>query len=243
MYNIVEDIKYFVLDRYYDTRNNRDKIFTFDSKEKLIDWLASVLSFKRDVYIFYGGPYYEFDFTGKDSEVVTKTESTYTWDIEESRWRTSYNYYKSRQLKRYLVVREDDVIVDVRLFEKEVLELKEERARKHASKIWYYTRYETEGAEQGEVFSIAPNWRDIKQTYKYRQGPVPNIRKRRNYGGNTKKFYRLFKQSTDPEYGKYMRNKAKLTAIEWDWEDYYRHIDKSWKTNTKNRHQWEKNSR
>lgn len=83
--------------------------------------------------------------------------------------------------------------------------------------------------------------RNRYNSYEYRNGPVPYIKKRRGGCPCSKKckgIKRIFKYCTDTEYGDYVRNKA-IPFKFGDWWDVYvpYRSHESWK-NHKKRKQW-----
>jgi len=137
-----------------------------------------------------------------------KYNNTY-WSGEK-RQTTTYTY-------EYMFIREDDAIVDVRLFYNDIIKQYQEYKNK---------RYCYSGR------------RTVK--YKFRCGPVPFIGKRTckiirnvNYG-------RLIRMFNHPEYKKYNNNNKYYDILE-PWYEYpYKAVDKSWKTSFKCKKQWQK---
>ena len=108
--------------------------------------------------------------------------------------------------------------IDIRPFEPTIRKLYDER-QKRLRKRWYWHT-------------------DIP--YVYRFDPVPTISKCHHY--HYCRDWHTWKHDLTeysiPEYADYMRTKAK-PANKWDIEPC-RHFEKSWKHQTKCRHQWEK---
>lgn len=84
-------------------------------------------------------------------------------------------------------------------------------------------------------------YHDYSDNYEYRKDPVPYTHKWR--GGpyqrapRTAKIVRMYK---NPEYKKF--NRGSVTMIPIWWDDRRRTVQRSWKSQSKFRHQWEKNS-
>lgn len=85
-------------------------------------------------------------------------------------------------------------------------------------------------------------WHNTRGHYRYRKDPVPYTGI--HYGGfgrNVKHWFRSYRQDRTPEHEPYVRKKA-MVPNTWDSEPFH-HFEKSWKHQTKCRHQWEKNLR
>lgn len=79
----------------------------------------------------------------------------------------------------------------------------------------------------------------FEHSYEYRKDPVPHIHKFR--GGpnwsppHTRKITRIYK---NPEYKQF--NRGTLKEIPQWWDDRSRDVQRSWKEQSKVRHQWER---
>lgn len=85
--------------------------------------------------------------------------------------------------------------------------------------------------------------RRVNHHYRYRKDPVPYTGKSKGGCSGSKKFRglkRIYKQATDPDYGKYIRKKALPMGphLTWDYEAYEEtRLHESWKKQKK-RKQW-----
>lgn len=83
-------------------------------------------------------------------------------------------------------------------------------------------------------------WKKTNHKYEYRKDPVPHTRKIR--GGpwwSPPHTSQIIKMYANPKYKKFNRGSKKDIPIWWD--DRHRRVQKSWKEQSKVRHQWEKN--
>jgi len=78
------------------------------------------------------------------------------------------------------------------------------------------------------------------KNHRYRKDPVPYTGCHHgSLGRRVKTWFRSYRQDRIPEYEPYIRKKARVPNT-WDSEPFH-HFEKSWKHQTKYRHQWEKN--
>lgn len=85
-------------------------------------------------------------------------------------------------------------------------------------------------------------WRNTVPAHKFRREPVPHTGSYYGkYGRNVKHWFKSYMQDRIPEHKPYVRKKA-MVPNTWITEPTH-HFEKSWKHQTKCRHQWEKNLR
>ena len=119
----------------------------------------------------------------------------------------------------YILYDNFDRIINVHDFESDALKL--------------YQNWEAEGKTNTEVL------RRIDSNYRYRKDPVPHIRKWR--GGprqsppHTAKIMRMY---ANPDY-KYFNRGSTKEISQWR-DDHYRRTQRSWKEQSKARHQWQR---
>lgn len=84
-----------------------------------------------------------------------------------------------------------------------------------------------------------PSWHHNLENHKFRSEPVPHTGKHtRGWGRNVKHWFKSYREDRIPEYKAYVRKKA-MVPNTWESEPFHHH-EKSWKHQTKCRHQWEK---
>lgn len=82
-------------------------------------------------------------------------------------------------------------------------------------------------------------WRNIYR-YKYRNGPVEHIHKRR--GGpciKSRHIKQIKKMYLDPEQKSFNRGSINDLPLGW-WDDWDRSVERNWKSQSKAKHQWER---
>lgn len=175
---------------------------------------------------------YDFNFSGNDSVVTTRTtEEIYYDEFDEPHKRTLYFYEK--ELKPIIITDGYGRNVDYRHYLKEA---KKRYPEKKEERYWYRNRKYVE-YEYGETL-VRETWRE-KKYYGFRQEPVPNVHcykgGRWAHNPKTKRAKVAF---SDPEYGTYLRKGAYPDA---SWG--YRENDRNWKSSYKCKHQWQKNEK
>ena len=174
-------------------------------------WWESKNGYTRNEYLD------DINMTGKDTYLY------YTgWDSSETR------------LRPYMFVKEDNSILDARIYWEEVkrrLEAKQDFlwAQSHISyDAQYgdrYAKYKTRRGKEEDIFF-------------FRCSPVPGIHKY-SHGSWYRRRPRTLnemKQNSDPKYSKYTRPARRRLSTTWD--DIYVEHYKSWKHCTKKRKQW-----
>ena len=157
-----------------------------------------------------------------------------TCNINELFKNNENQYYRC-----YILYDNFDRIINIHDFESDALKL--------------YQNWEAEGKTNTySWFSLAWRWRRYRlkpskyeflrkmdSNYRYRKDPVPHTRKQR--GGSsqspphTAKIMRMY---ANPDYKYFNRGSAKEIP-QW-WDDRHREIQKSWKEQSKARHQWQR---
>lgn len=174
--------------------------------------------------------YKNIDFSGSDTTVSFRTESRKVSENE-----VCYDTYKDVVLKDYVFFDEQNRIINVRDFHKEIM-----KYRNRVNKNEYHGEKKNGNCLPGDVCNIYAS----KQTYKYRRGPVPFVHKRHYYHALFRRPRRMnyIKAATDVEYGKYVKqDKTSTTLPIWCDDNPIKNRDTSWKSNSKCRHQWQKN--
>lgn len=102
--------------------------------------------------------------------------------------------------------------------------------------------YEDIIKEREQILKERKNYYQRKyQHITFRQDPIPYTGKYRGFSYRNVKYKRLIKDFKNPENKKYVRKKKYYDILEPYFDFPYQNISKSWKDQTKNRHQWEKN--
>ena len=238
MFNVDYKETYYLVDR------DKGRTVELGNFDKMIRYISHIVNFRKGCFR-EKFPYEKFDFSGNDKGYVSVVECDWkkcpvhsyrNGSVEIDRWELRYVQVDRLKMmaRPYMVIDSNGRIVDIRRFETQIKAAQESRSD------WrYYNKKLGEDFEVGEKF-IPYAWLDNpKPVSRYRCGPVFGIHKRNRwfrYCRNSKLFHN-FRLSQNPEAK--VRNKAKIEH--WDmWDDCYRHIDRSWKTNSKCRHQWEK---
>lgn len=129
------------------------------------------------------------------------------------------NGEKVYYIRPYVFFNQDLSIVDTRLFYNDIIKAKEELSNKR-----YYNSY-LEKRYKGHIF---------------RQKPVPYTGKRRANSCRNVKYGRIIRDLRNPENKDFIRKKRYYDILEPYFDLPYKKETKSWKEQTKRRHQWEK---
>lgn len=122
-------------------------------------------------------------------------------------------------LREYTVFDDDFRIVDMRLYEKEILAYKRPKSFNH--------KYKNKALE----------YKYEKTKPEFRNGPVPRTGKRGWYCGiRHPKTLNEIKQNCDVEYSQYVRKSRKHLPTAWD--DIFRSTPRCWKDQSKKKKQW-----
>ena len=144
-------------------------------------------------------------------------------------------YGKYKDLKHLILYDNYNRIINVHNYKEDafkVWEVKYKNNRYSWSDCYFYSKR--------RLRKKYNNWRKQNINYEYRKDPVPYIHKLR--GGSwwssphTAQIIRMYK---NPEFKGY--NRGSIKEIPTWWDDRNRRVQKSWKKQTKCRHQWEKN--
>jgi hypothetical protein len=129
------------------------------------------------------------------------------------------NGEKVYYIRPYVFFNQDLSIVDTRSFYNDIIKAKEELSNKR-----YYNSY-LEKRYKGHIF---------------RQNPVPYTGKRRANSCRNVKYGRIIRDLRNPENKDFIRKKRYYDILEPYFDLPYKKETKSWKEQTKRRHQWEK---
>lgn len=224
MYKVEDKTAYYFVDR------NNNKTHYIGNFSSLITFLASRLNFeKRKIYIAQrldkrDFVYDDWDFSGSDTHWVKEYKQVfgryYDWKTKSfiCGWHTSTI---SKLIPRpYMIINDCGDVIDFRCFEQEIL------AVPHYNTPWGTTK----NAKHGEKFLC---YRYSSESYRFRCGPVPGVHRYPGYSRRPHKGLLNTIRNADS-----IRPKAR---IDFDYWDNFAHTDKSWKTNSKCRYQWQKN--
>lgn len=233
MYEVKDKVTYYMVDR------REGKTYFIGNFDDLIRELARHIRFENIVDMGLHDPreiaktlYAEWDFSGGDTywgkEKKLVFGLTKVWDKEKHDYvfkrAWHYIYVDVKWTRPYMIIDDCGKVIDFRPWEDKI----KERRNRH-------TNYDLrcENAEIGEKFYRWYYSRHGSGIYFYRSSPVPHTGfKRRGWSNIHKGLLNTLRNA------ELIRPKAR---IDWDYWDKYKHTDKSWKTNTKCRHQWEKN--
>jgi len=144
-------------------------------------------------------------------------------------------YGKYLYLKRFIIYDNYDRIINIHDYKKDAFKLWQYKYKKNNynwSDYYFFKRR--------KINKKYSKWRRQFLNYEYRKDPVPYIHKIRGGGWwsspHTAQIIRMYK---NPEYKKF--NRGSIKEVPTWWDDRYRRVQKSWKEQTKCRHQWEKN--
>lgn len=185
---------------------------SFNSYDELILFLARGQKDKKDWYMNWDGHFSTYHNVYLDNLNMNYKDNYYF-----SSWKERVAEYRTRE---YIFLRDDDTIVDVRLFHKDVLKKWNEIGR---NPYWGY------------------RWKRHNHPYEFRKDPVPGVHKSHGSYGRSAKVGRLIKMVDHPEYKEYNRHidRYEKKAYGW-WDAPSTHSDRSWKTSYKCRKQWQK---
>lgn len=132
-----------------------------------------------------------------------------------------------QHLRDIMIIDNNDRIIDPRDYEKEAL-------KEFCEPVKIYRQYNN---------ITKKHYRRHHKQYKWRYDPVPGVRHARHprikRWRTVKHWHRSYRDDRIPEHAPYVRKKA-MVPDPWVYEPF-EHPEKSWKHNTKCRHQWEKN--
>lgn len=133
--------------------------------------------------------------------------------------------------RRYVIRDINGKIVNVRLFEKEVLSSQTKTYRGMTKRERH-----TDDVKRGEKLFVPAYLRhgSLKICFNYREDPVPHVHNYNNWHRNNPGHRAQLSKLADE-----IRPKTRIDICEL-WDGRNRHTDNNWKTSTKCRHQWEK---
>ena len=184
------------------------------SVDKIINYFYSKNELIKFIASWYYTEEWTDDFLKHHKSLSNSFIEQCTCDMNElfkSSWDQHY--------RCYILYDNFDRIINVHDFESDALKL--------------YQNWEAEGKTNTEVL------RRIDSNYRYRKDPVPHTRKWR--GGprqsppHTAKIMRMY---ANPDY-KYFNRGSTKEIRQW-WDDHYRRTQRSWKEQSKARHQWQR---
>lgn len=227
----VNNVEYY---KIYDAKN--DKIIKYlYSKDELVNFIAHCYSDITDSFYIEGKIYgYTLNInpiTGQYycSHLVNYFISNCTTILKELN-----NPY------RYIIYDNYNRIINVHNFEQEALKrFNFLRNNKKEDFPWNFgTRFLDNIGKKKKKYN---KYHDYSDNYEYRKSPVPYTHKYcggpHQRGPRTAKIIRMYK---NPEYKEF--NRGSVTMIPTWWDDKRRTVQRSWKSQSKFRHQWEKNS-
>jgi hypothetical protein len=230
----------------YNINNKSEKFYVFISsknqhiyignEEQLINYLVN--HFYKSWNELKNSCFDDINVTGKDTKFFYKEEKIITIDEFEEK-HISYEKQKIIIPKEYLFYDGNNRIIDVRVYAKKALKQYEHKSQKS-----YYTITRKDNKITNETYISYRSWRGNTVCYKYRRGPVPGTGKLRyNYRKSFRfpKINSIRKQVSNLEEKDYIRKKSIPNLYGW-WDDNpSRNVEKSWKRQSKCRHQWQKN--
>lgn len=214
----VYNIEYY---KIYDAKND-DFIFYAYSKDELIDFI---------VHCYGCSDNYNYWFIPKN----------YPYFCNIFILNCTTDLKKLNNPYRYIIYDNFNRIINVQDFEKEASKLfniyKGQNEGNYLNGRWGYYFLNTVNKKR-KKYNKYHNYSD---NYEYRKDPVPYTHKYRGgpyqRGPRTAKIVRMYK---NPEYKEF--NRGSVTMIPTWWDDKRRTVQRSWKSQSKFRHQWEKNS-
>ena len=141
---------------------------------------------------------------------------------------------------RYIIYDNYNRVINIHNFEQEALKrFNFLRNNKKEDFPWNFgTRFLDNISKKKKKYNKYHNYSD---NYEYRKDPVPYTHKYRGgpyqRGPRTAKIVRMY---GNPEYKRF--NRGSVTMVPTWWDDRCRTVQRSWKSQFKFRHQWEKNS-
>lgn len=233
MHNTIDKSKIYTM---YEVDKDR---FTHIGDEKaLIAFLTgNVHNGSYDYYYRTKDYFSEFNASGKDTYTNVRIEKV----VKEDEFGDEYiveNRIYYEVLKNYIFYDGYGRIVNIRPFKKKVED--ESKRREHK-------RMEGKAKDNfvvGETYVPYRyhHWhRSFKVCYKFRRGAVPGTGHSGAWGGyyRSPKVRSIIRNATIPEYKQYVRKKSIPNGGHCYWDA--RNIEKSWKSQGKRRHQWERN--
>lgn len=197
--------------KYYVYNCNRQVYhYVANSWSDLIEYIAH---FNYTKINWYFSPYYS---TARSNSLLEDFNCT----MQDTK--TCYGLFGECLyfLREYIVFDDEFRIIDMRMFKDEILAYE-----RHKN---YNRKWQTKALE----------YKYEKTKPEFRNGPVPNTRKRTRYGKYLRhpKTFNEMKQNGDEEKRKYSRkNRLRLPT---SWDEHYRDTSKCWKDQSKKRKQW-----
>ena len=176
--------------------------------------------------------YLEYDFTGFD--IGRKTYVNWHTGIKtDKNGKEKFIYYCERQQevkhRRYVIYDENMRIIDIRNFEEDVVIF----LCRYGKSYFRKRDQRLNGCHYGEQVQTYSHT-DKKENYRFRCDPVPN---RGHYSYHS---CYVGHQAMNIRQADMIRPKTRIASDDL-WEGkWFRHIDRSWKSSYKCRHQWEK---
>lgn len=225
-------------DAFYVYIASKKTTYYIGNKKELITYLAK--GYRK--YFYCNGitnTYFEnINASGVDSYDEFTEKIEYKYD-EFDELITIKTKVKIKIPKEYTFFDGLDRIIDVRIYQKEA---EKEYYELNKEKKDYYSLKEKrkDNHKPGDIFVVS-RYRGPQVSYKFRRESVPYIHKLKySKYHRIPKLGALRKEQHNPEVSEYLRKKRK--NIETSGWDYYRSKNqKSWKKQSKCRHQWEKN--
>lgn len=124
-------------------------------------------------------------------------------------------------VRDYMFFDPDNRIIDLRNYVDDIVKYSKANTSKKRNQRWW--RY---------------SGKDLPE---FRKGPVPGTRKSRCHRGSYYRNPSVMNAKRDAaitEYKEYIRPSRRVINLPDPWDEYPRHIDKSWKTNSKKKKQW-----
>lgn len=203
MYQTQKQTKYYVYNCI-----KQSYLYVAESWNDLISWIAQ----------WNYTPCWQENITfGSNKKVRNRILDDFNCTLQDTSVHYDWNDVRS-YLREYTVFDDDFRIIDMRLYEKEILAYRRPKSskRKYKSKALEY-KYE-------------------KTKPEFRNGPVPYVGHHWHYCYRHPKTFNEMKQNGDVEYRQYVRKRRSHLPTSWD--DIYRDTPRCWKDQSKKKKQW-----
>lgn len=203
MYQTQKQTKYYVYDCIKQTY-----LYVAENWESLIGWIAGWN---------YAPCWQENIAFGSNKKLRNRILDDFNCTLQDTSIHYDWNDVRSC-LREYTVFDDDFRIIDMRLYEKEILAYRRPKnfKRKYKTKAMEY-KYE-------------------KTKPEFRNGPVPYVGHHWRYCYRHPKTFNEMKQNCDVEYRQYVRKRRAHLPTAWD--DIYRDTPRCWKDQSKKKKQW-----
>lgn len=214
---LINNVEYY---KIYDAKNNEIIKYLY-SKDELVNFIAHCYKYTYYDEIYYNNKRY----------VWSRIDNSFISNCAVALKELNNPY-------RYIIYDNFNRIINIHNLKKDALKYFNSMVRNKDFPWNIGDRFLNNASKKRKKYNKYHNYSD---NYEYRKDPVPYTHKWRGgpyqRGPRTAKIVRMYK---NPEYKEF--NRGSVTMVPTWWDDKRRTVQRSWKSQSKFRHQWEKNS-